>query len=1076
MPGLKLITSNRLEILAGRLAGVLEEPLGSPFQKEIIVVQSKGMEHWVSMRLAQYHGICANYSFPFPNFFINDIFSSVLTDAIEGSHFDPGTMTWRIMDLLPGLVDEPGFEQLRRYLDHHGCELRLYQLSRVLADLFDQYLLFRPAMILGWENGLNQYTEASRDLECWQARLWKELSAGCAGIHRAALKSRFAAALSNTEPSMLPERVSVFGISYMPPFHMEVLSAVSSLIDVYLYVMNPCQEFWSDIRGRHEIERISMHHGYKEAGVLHLEEGNPMLASMGLLGRQFIDSILDLDPEQYDYFEPCKQDDMLGRIHNDILTLNKPGDCARHKVMKGDRSIQVHSCHSPMREVEVLYDNLLYIFDSRPDLKPQDILVMVPGIEGYAPFIHAVFDTQQRAIPFSIADRTMVRQSRLIEAFMMLLDIGASRMEASRVLNLLECVYVRKRFGIEQRHIALIQGWIEDTSICWGIDAQDRVGLSLPGFDENTFKAGLDRLLLGYAMPPASDHLFEGMLAYHDMEGEDAVVLGLFITFICRLIEHARDLGRKRTLEGWSVYLTEMMEAFIQTDEASQDQYQIIRGQIDVLDNAGIASGFEKETGLEVIRSWLAEGLGRKTEGRGFISGGVTFCEMLPMRSIPFKVICMLGMNHDTYPRRQRSSQFDLISRHPRPQDRSKRDDDLYLFLEAVLSARDILYISYIGRGIRDNSSIPPSVLVSTLMDYLDQGFCYEDPMPVSEYIMTRHALQAFNPVYFTDNEGYYSYSRENLAASKSLCKPSGPVERFAGHPLTEPGREWMGLDVETLCGFFRNPARYLLNKRLGIVIPRTAQALADTEPFELDGLDKYMLNQELVGHFMDGLEKDKAFSLIKASGRLPHGALGEDTFHELAENARVFSNKVMALIQDQPKDKTEINLDTGRFWVNGYVHTYGPGRIISFRNARLKGADLLQTWIQHLLLCAVSDDADTQSFCIATDKTARFSRVALDRDILSSLLIRYYQGLTRPLHFFPESSWAFASRTDKTEADAFKAARTAWEGNPYSRAEGDDPYFNMCFRDYDPLDTEFAELALAVFGPLTENLTMEKT
>jgi len=420
---LRLFTSNRLEILANTLAEVLKEPLKSVLDEEIIVVQSKGMERWVSMQLARGHGICANYRFPFPNNFIHEVFQKVISKLPERSDFDPKIMTWKILKLLPSCFKKPGFESLSSYLRNTQTDLKGFQLSKRIADTFDQYLLFRPEMMFKWEGGEENH---------WQAVLWRELIKETETIHRAAVGKDFFKAIeeSSTTIDGLPERISVFGISALPRFHMQIFKAISQFIQINLFLMNPCKEYWGDILSDWAMKKTM---GRKDkTGLtfeeLHLEKGNSLLASMGTLAKDFFDLVNEYSLEEFPLFDNSHENNLLSLIQSDILNLRDRhnGLNTKEMIVHTDHSIQIHSCHSPMREIEILYDHLLDMFENDPYLLPKDILVMMPDIETYAPYIQAVFDTPEdpsRKIPFSISDRSIRKESKIINTFLAMLDL-----------------------------------------------------------------------------------------------------------------------------------------------------------------------------------------------------------------------------------------------------------------------------------------------------------------------------------------------------------------------------------------------------------------------------------------------------------------------------------------------------------------------------------------------------------------------------------------------------------------------------------------------------------------------------
>ena len=1071
MSGLHLYTSNQLEILAEKLAGVLSSPLSSPLQGEIIVVQSKGMERWVSMELARHHGICANVQFPFPNHFIYRIFREVIPEIEEESPFDPEILTWKVMQILPSSLEGKGFESLRGYLhgDHSG--LKRFQLSFRIADLFDQYLVFRPEMVLGWDQGAESH---------WQAVLWRELAKGNEAKHRAALQRVFLEAIQKSSGKLknLPERLAVFGISALPPFHMQVLAAISQYIEVNLFLMNPCQEYWADIVSGREMKRFTGREKKKKARPeeLHLEKGNSLLASMGALGRDFFDLITTLGCEEHESFESPGDSSLLKGIQSDILNLVDRGRGANEgkKIGEGDASIQIHSCHSPMREVEVLQDRLLALFESDPALLPKDILIMTPDIETYAPYIQAVFSLpagDPRWIPFSIADQGVRKESQVVDSFLSLLDLQGSRMGVSQVLAILESPAVQRRFGLDEADLDLIHRWVRDTRIRWGIDGESRKELGLPEFSENTWRAGLERMLLGYGLPGRDEKMFMGILPYDLIEGSDAPVLGKFLGFMERLFHSVKEMNETRSLQEWGEFLLKFVDEFFTADGETERELLVIRRTIGDLASKQETAGFREKAGLEVIKSYLRTRLEGEGFGFGFLSGGMTFCAMLPMRSIPFKVVCLMGMNDDSYPRQTKALGFDLMAKSPRPGDRSRRKDDRYLFLETLLSAREVLHISYVGQSIQDNSPRPPSVLVSELLDYIDQGYELRDGK-ILEHVVVKHRIQAFSPEYFKKSDKLISYSEENYEAARQAAGQREEPAPFIPDGLPELTEEWKAVDIDQFCRFFGNPARYLLNKRLGIYLDDETGILEENEPFDLSGLDRYQLEQDLLNRVLQRVDLKDYHSAAKASGQLPHGAPGEWLYAQTCAQINSFVRAVLPYMEKGPLEPLDVDLSLDGFRLQGRVGNIYPDGVLFYRYANIRPQDRLILWIHlHILNLMTPKKRADKGVLICKDKVCTYEPVEESEKLLKTLLTIYRQGLIKPLHFFPRSSFAYAEAMKKhgDEGKALAAARRTWDSE-FGMPERGDSYFCLCFSKVDPLDEEFRELAMEVFSPMLRN------
>jgi len=1073
MPGLKIFTSNHLEILAEQLAKIVKKPAPLPLFSETIVVQSRGMERWVSMELAKHNGICANCYFPFPNSFLQEISRRLIPDVPEESPFAPEAMTFSIMKLLPTCIERSGFNNLKTYLKDDLKNLKLFQLSEKISDIFDQYLVFRPEMIFKWEEGREDH---------WQAQLWRELVQSNGEMHRAKLrKALFENIESPTDKiNNLPQRVSIFGISHLPPFHLMVYLEMSRIIQVNLFLMNPCKEYWADIVSDREIERIKRK--YIQTGNiaddLHLEKGNRLLSSMGTHGRDFFSFISGFDCEMHEQFEDKTCDDILSCIQTDILNLQdrvQKNAFGRTSIIRhsNDTSIQIHSCHSPMREIEILHDNLLAMFEEDPDLLPKDIVVMTPDIELYAPFIHAVFDTQTDDtlhIPFSIADQNVGKENRVINGFLSLLDLKDSRFGAAQVMALLGSPGIKEKFGLTESDIEITERWISDTNIRWGLDAENRVKFGVPGFSENTWKAGIERLLLGYAMPGRDKNMFSEILPYDNIEGSDVKILGKLLEFLENVFSYIKELNKPRKIDIWSTILNAIHEQIFLPDEDSEREIQIIRRILEDLIRLKKLSGFDQEIDFEVIRSYIERQLKKEYFGSGFISGGLTFCTMLPMRSIPFKVICLIGMNSDAFPRDYRSVGFDLVAQHPKPGDRSRRNDDKFLFLETLISAGNKLYISYVGQNIQDNTTIPPSVLVSELLDYIKMGFGLSE-----EQIVTYHRLQAFSPAYFKGNGKLFSYSEENLLAGASIFDHKDPPS-FISTGLSmssEESEKWKSFDMNDLCDFFRNPTKFILQRRLGIYLEEGGLVSDERENFSLDNLEKYLIGQDLLEKRLAGTDLKDSIVIQRAKGQLPHGNIGDIIFDELRIEAETFVDKIENYTKGKHLDTLEIDFEIEGFNLFGRLAEIYEKGLFQICYANTKAKYLLKTWIYHLILCSFNvKKYPVNSILICKDSAWEFGPVNNSRSILRHLLNYYWKGLIKPLHFFPESSFKYAQGImikKKSRERVLRDARNKWIGSDFVSGESQDPYYKLCFGKTDPIDEEFRKTAEKIFSPLLE-------
>ena len=1104
MPGIYLYTGNRLEILADNIAEVLDsEPL-PPLEKEIILIQSRGMARWLALETAGRLNIWANCECPFPNTFIRNIYRLLIPDISDSSPYNKEFITWHLMNIIPELLKTPHFKKVRYYLESDNG-LKLYQLAHEVADLFDQYTLFRPDMVLDWESNTNIPSAE----HIWQYLLWNHLieslqkNKNIYEFHRARLLYYFEKKIGGAEfdKKQLPPRISVFGISSLPPYHLTVLSALARHIDLHIFIMNPCKEFWFDIIADRDIVKISRK-AKTTQNMLHLEHGNNLLSSMGHLGRDFMALVQELDCQGREFFRDPGSETLLSCIQQDILYLQgNPGpslhsSVAKKKIKSNDDSITFQSCHSAMREVEILHDQLLGFFDHSTEsepIAPKDILVMAPDINEYAPLIKAVFDAGNSAasrLPYSISDQSIKKVSKYIDVFFEILSLSKGRFSSIDVFSILKTEPVQNRFALSDHELSALERWIYQTHICWGIDKDHKIDINLPDYIENTWRAGLDRLLLGYATPGDNKILFKNILPYDPMEGNNTKILGKFLDYTEILFALTKILLKKHTLTEWSEILLLIKATYLLADDSSEADDRLLHQSLYSLRDLQSQTSFNKLIPLDVIQSYLLDSLEQQYStiagGAGFLTGGITFCSMLPMRAIPFKIICMLGINDGLYPRTGHRRSFDLMAHDPRRGDRSTRYDDRYLFLETILSARKKLYISFAGQSIEDGSNKPPSVLVSELMDYIELGYKVEKQNGSSgeiiNHLTTHHRLQPFHPDYFIphdkiNKEKFFSYSAENCDAAVAFTSRRHRVCPVFTSPLSTPSDTYKQVEINDLISFFSHPARYLLVKRVGIASIEDTQNLATSEPFSIKGLDRYKLENDILKQLMEGNDCNNLYQVKKAEGILPHGKMGEIHFTQMISAVQSFKKKLDPFFSHSEPQHQEINIDINDFKINGHLDNLTETGMVQYRYATIKTKDVIRAWISHLVLNSINNNdkpgTARNTFLAGKDKIYQYLPVSQSSTYLEQLLSMFWQGLSEPLHFFPRSSFVFAREVykGKGEQEALLKAINEWEGTVFNKvAEKNDPYNSLCFKNMDLANTLFMNQSKKIFLPVFEH------
>lgn len=1064
---LTLHSSNQLERLADALARELRENPQSPLTPETIVVQSLGARRWLSLALAERLGVAMNIEFPFPAAVVESAFISLASRVPVSPIFRRDVLPWRIHARLPDLWEEPGFEGLKTYGSSDPA--KLWELSCQIGAVFDRYLAYRPTLLRAWDAG-----EDDRD-HPWESRLWRAITDG--EPHPAALAEKVTAAPESANRT-LPSRISVFGMSTVPPFYLEVLGEIGRRTNVQLYVLTPTQEYWGDLRSEPEKRRYRRWRELrgKTAGPTQPMEGHPLVASLGKIGREYHEALLDLTPhsETVDFHEPEGQT-LLSQLQRAMLHLETPDPEHRSELNPKDRSIQIHNCHSPLRELEVFHDQLLARFHADPTLEPRHVLVSVPDIARYAPYIDAVFgapESEAARFPYSIADRDARAQNRVSDALLKMLALVGSRYVASEVLSVLDCPPVSEHFALKPDDLPTIRTWVAESGIRWGLDGAHRERLGFPRWEENTWQFGIDRLLLGFALPSTDQDLFEGILPSGDTEGSLAETLGRFTTFTSKLFGRIETMARlSQTAEMWSNSLTALLTEMCASDGDFADEWHDAARVLQMVAEHAALAGHTREIPFEVVRSLVGDALAAADRGKEFLRGGVTFCSLNPMRAVPHRIVALLGMNDDAFPRTSRPPSFDLTALRPQSGDRTTRDDDRYLFLENILSARDVLYLSHSGQSAKDDSKSPPSVLVVELLDYLESVWSSPDDRSLRDHLTVLHPLQPFHRSYFaSDDPRLFSYSREAANAAIAASAPRVELSAFLGEStLTAP--EGGDITLDQLASFFAHPAKHFAETVLAMRLPFEEAKPEDSEPMTLDHLQAYNLKQELTDVALEGSDPASRFPVLLADGQLPHGFQGEVTLAGAADAARALAQTVADQAPGAVLPDRRAEVTIGPWRIRGHIRGQRGNSLVRARAAGIKGKDLLRAWISHLFACAAEPDSQFETLVVGSGESERLMPPESPRAFLQPLLQIYALAHSRPLPFFPGPSLAFAethARKGKTIEDARAAGLKEWDGGDFATKEGQDKWNQLIWRlPAEPLGEEWVRLALDVCGPL---------
>jgi len=1090
-PDFRLYHSNSLEVLAALLAEALRAPApGQPLlAPDIVLIPQVAMRRWLQATLAQAHGIAANLEFLTPGELVRRALDANVPGA--GDDLDAAALQWRLHAALTdqATLREPALQPLRRYLDDND-PLKPWTLAGELAAVFEKYQAWRRDWLLGWEAD-----QAPRDP---QAALWRKVGSGRA--HRARRIDDYLRRFAGPDaplPAGLPTRLFAFATLNISPDVLRVVATQARVGELHFYMPSPTRSYWGDLQTLAERLRAQQADPFAGGG-----EENPLLQQWGEAGRDFVAVLGSYevvhpsgevaaydDPETRPADDPAS-DTLLQRLQRDLLHRRAPPPAPwRDTVDLADNSLQVHACHTRLREVQVLHDRLRDLLeDSRfdPPLQPREIAVLAPDIDPYAPYIDAVFGGRaghDDFIPYALADASPLAGEPLAEVFLRLLALPVSRFGLNEILDLLSTPVIADAAGFDPPALQRLHHWLQAAGARWGIDAAHRERSQAPRDDAYTWAFALDRLLLGHASGDDAD--IAGVAPYSELEGSGLDALDALIRLLRVLARHERRLAGAMPPDQWRDRLLGLLDALLPTppqrpgDQRALDRLRVLIGEF--ADGAA-AAGFDAPVAAEVVRAHFGAVLAEADTRAPLLTGGISFGRMVPMRLLPFRAICVLGMNDGDYPRRDPAGGLNQLTAElgtdrRRRGDRSLRDDDRFLFLQLLASAGDVFHLSFLGADARDGSAREPSVLVSELLDVV--ASYHADSTVAREDLVLRHPLQPFSPAAFGagDDPRHYSYRGEWHPAAGRAGGGRKPLAPWSAAALAAPASAEDEIGIAELRRFLRDPAGEYLRRRLAMRLPDPVESVEDVEPLLLParGLERVALQDAVLRATLDGDTADLA-TRLRARSLVPTGPLAEA---QLAELRRGFNEYVRLFEQwrgDAPETRLPIDLQLDGVRIHGHVDGVwgtGLGRI---RPGEPGAGAQLRDGLDWLLANASGQPHALVRFHDVGNGPERCERAPLDpafaRDALRALLRLRRQGLNEPLPWGPYTGWTYYNE-DRPDA-ALRKARERWEGGHDRWGERDGEAFRLTLRGRDLFDDaavfqRFEEVNTRIFRALVE-------
>ena len=1108
--------AERADRLADALAAILAEPPGDPFTPEVIAVPTRGMERWLTQRVSarlgatpgRRDGVCANIEFPFPGRLIGG--SLAVASGIEPADdpWPPERSVWPLLEVVERCLGEPWISRLATHLGWAGSSAdgRRFGRVRLIADLYDQYGVRRPAMLQAWARG--EDSDGSGEPlpagAIWQAELWRRLR-HTIGVPSPAERLDSACARLRDTPELveLPSRLSLFGLTRLPASYVEVLSALAAGRDVHLFLLHPSPGLWravSESLGGGANARGAPRAGGDAVGgagaialrsrdtTANLAE-NRLLASWGVDARE-LQLVLEATGEYADHHEGLDQDGddtLLRRIQNDVRA-NRPPPGAplpeqpdrRLLLRPDDDSIEIHSCHGPARQVEVLREAILHLLQDDDTLEPRDIIVMCPDIETFAPLIQATFgsieaydaddvpaaEVRRMDLRVRLADRSLRQTNPLLGVVAQLVDLAEQRLTASQILDLADSDPVRRRFRFDDDNLARIQDWVAKSGIRWGLDAAHRSDYKLEAVKTGTWHAGLQRILLGVAMSESGWHLYQGVLPLDDVESGAIDLAGRFTEFVERVATAIDALRGPSTVNGWAAAIAAAADALTATSDRDAWQRRELRGMLaEIVTEAGAAATTTR-IALPEVRALLGHRLRGRPTRANFRTGHLTVCTLVPMRSVPHRVVCLLGLDDGAFPRKSPRDGDDLLLDTPHVGDRDPRTEDRQMLLDALLAATDKLIIMFSGNDERTNAPRPAAVPVGELLDAIDRTArtARTGDGSAQDQVLVRHPLQPFDPRNFIAGElapGIpWGFDQPALDGAIALSGKRRDAPPFLAAPL--PAVDATRLALEDLVQFAERPVRAFLRQRLGISVSDSDDEVEDGLPVELDHLELWGIGQRLLEGTLAGIDRDSCVRAEIARGTLPPGLLRLPVLNRVGATVEAIAACAQSYAGSEPPRSVETNvaLSGGRRLI-GSVSGVRGHVLLTVSYARLGPRHRLAAWVRLLALSAARPDQPFEAVTVgkarygtdadvtvarigplAADATTRAQRALT---LLEALVELRDRGMREPLPIASLTSAAYAHAA-AVGADPEAAAEKAWTSGFSFDGEDVDPDHQRAF------------------------------
>ncbi len=862
----------------------------------------------------------------------------------------------------------------------------------------------------------------------------------------------------------LPERLgvlfselTVLGIGTLDPLLAELLMAMDSKgCRITVHLLLPSLHFLGDLRQR---PRLSVEGSCED---LVLPTSHPLLLTMGkqAVGSFILAGELDENYTHWPTDPPPAQPPpltLLQRLQSDIRTLSWPPEA--RPCHKEDISVRIHSCHGPRREMEVLRDELHRAFRDLPDLRPEEVVILAPSLETYAPLASAVFGPQS-GLTVRLTELPPSEQDPLLEALSALLQLALGRQTASELLDLLSLRAVRDCLGAdEDQKVERLQDWIRASGLTEG----GATSSSAPSASIGSWDFALHRLVAGYWLgdePEAQEGCVFLLPVAEDLAG-DLAMRTRFFEWLSQLQETVIDWrSAEFTPSEWADKWQTAAERLLcgkETEPSDLAELAPLRYLRSLDCQPTLDAG--------AILDWLKE-QAAETRRKGTVGGGIAMGRFKQLQSIPCRILAIVGMQETAFPSPHHTLSWDLIASSPKIWDRHARMEDRQLFLDALLTPTDRLIVTASTRNVRTGKEEPFSSCVDELLRVLLQMTGGDHA--IRKQLIIHHRLAPYASDYFQpDSPLPHSFQSDMAAIATTLANQ----DARHGCPLIQPTKSPAPvipseIALSQLIAFWKDPAKaFLKAQQIAPLDEEEDDQNLDRPSLKLDGLGAWKIKAMIIDKRLSSnsvaLASDEAAA--RGNRQLPPGALGSSDWEEADQIVREITDTIRGFQLETQKLSTTIQIGSQTYTVTGDLQLGKKGATTTllfwsvgkFESPHHK----IPPWISAVFAAAAGQSRP--SLLVGADCSggkAINSPIQNAPEILTHLVEGYLEGQSLPLCYAPATSACLTKEfaSPEEQAKALQAAQSKWEAPAYgdtSVSEGLKPHSQLAWRDADPFD-----------------------